>query len=123
MADTLSPDPREGKLPAWARELLARERRARKDAEALALRATLATRPSESAAILDRFDDHPIGLGREPRIAFRVPFAGFHPEDSFIEVRQLGDRPGINLHATGEIVVRTSSINSLNVVPWPGRRG
>lgn len=119
MADTLPPDPREAKLPAWARDLLDRERRARKRAEDLAQRAALATEPTESAAILDRFDDTPIGLGREPRIAFRVPFPGFHREMSFIEVRPLHDRPGINLHASAEIVCRTRAINSVDVVPWP----
>jgi hypothetical protein len=119
MTDAIAPDPREEKLPAWARDLLARERRARQAAEAQTFRATLATKPTESGALLDRFDDLPIGLGPDPRIAFRVPFPGYADDMSFIEVRLLHDRPGINIHAADEIVCRGRSINSVDVVPWP----
>src|ERR1041384_1213990 len=74
MTNELTPDPRESKLPAWAQDLLQRERQARKAAQALAESAALATKPDESGAVLDRYDEIPIGLGADPRVAFRVPF-------------------------------------------------
>lgn len=117
--DVPQSDPREAKLPAWARELIERERRARENAQRLAERAALATKPSESTALLDRFDDVPIGLGVDPRIAFRVPFPGFRPEMSFIEIRQLNDRPGLYVSAVDEIVTRNRAINAIEIVPWP----
>lgn len=122
MTDQLAPDPREAKLPAWAQQLLERERRARQEAQALATRAALATSPTESGVILDRFDDIPIGLGKEPRIAFRVPFPGYRPGTSFIEVRLLEDRAGLYIYAPAEIVMRSRAVNAIEIVPWPEAR-
>lgn len=117
-------DDREDRLPAWARGVIEGLRRRVTSAEDSARRASLATDPAGSAAILDRFDDPDrlIGLGAEPRIAFRVAFPGYRPEMSFIEVRPLNCREGINLHATDEIVCRQRSINSVDVVPWPSNK-
>lgn len=112
------PDPREARLPAWARELIKRERRLRQDAQRVAEDAALATRPEASGAILDRFADLPIGPGEHPQVSFRTDFPGFPPGMGFIDVRTT-DR-GLYVNAVGEIVVRQSSINALHIVPWPG---
>lgn len=115
----MTEDPREGKLPAWARQLLHDLRRRTRDAERLAERASLSTSPETSAAVLDRFDDRLIGLGEDPRVAFRVPFEGYRLENSFIEVRRMHDGAGIYVHATDEIICRQQSINAVRIVPWP----
>lgn len=115
----MTEDPREAKLPAWARQLLHDLRRQTREAERLAERASLSTSPETSGALLDRFDDHLIGLGEDPRIAFRVPFEGYRPESSFIEVRRMHDGAGIYVHATDEIICRQQSINAVRIVPWP----
>jgi hypothetical protein len=117
-----SGDPREQKLPAWARDLLATERRLRRAAEQVAAEAALATKPAESGALLDRYADVPIGLGADPRVAFRVPFPGYRVDMSFIEIRLLHSGPGITIHATDEIVCRQRAINAVDVVPWPNNK-
>lgn len=55
-------DPREERLPRWARDALARMRRRVEDAERLATEARLATSPCESDTLLDPLK-HEIGLG------------------------------------------------------------
>jgi len=111
------PDPREEKLPAWARQLIGTERRLRRDAQRHAERAALATAPEQSGAILDRFSDLPIGLGEHPQVSFRMAFPGYSKPMQFIDVR-MSER-GLYLNAADEIVVRQSSINALTVVRWP----
>jgi hypothetical protein len=111
-------DDREGKLPAWARQLLATMRRRVAEAEALAAAAQLATAPDESDALLDRYG-RTVGLGHNPQVDFRVTFPGHGRENGWISIRQLGDRPGLYVHGSDEIVTRNRSINAIEVVPWP----
>lgn len=114
-------DPREERLPKWARDLLATERRERKNAEELAAAQRLASPLDESDALLDRYGNT-VGLGRDPQVSYRVPFPGFSPDSGFITVRQLGgDYPGLYVHATAEIVTRNRAINAIEIVPWPGQ--
>lgn len=121
--DPMVPDEREAKLPVWARTLLDSLRRRTRQAERLAARAALDTDPDGSGAILDRFADHPIGLGDLPQVSFRVPFPR-HPE-GFIEVGQIvgkgGIVGGITIHASEEVVCRPRATNAIEVVPWPKR--
>lgn len=119
MLSDQQPDPREAKLPAWARQLIERERRLRRDAQRHAEAAQLATSPDASGAILDRFSDLPIGLGDSPQVSFRMAFPGFSPHMCFIDVR-MTDR-GLYINAADEIVVRQSSINAMTIVRWPGK--
>jgi hypothetical protein len=115
---------REDNLPVWARNLVEQLRKRVVEAEDSARRASLSTDPVGSAAILDRYDDPDrlIGLGENPRIAFRVAFPGYRESMSFIEVRPLNGREGITLHAADEIVCRQRAINSVDVVPWPSNK-
>ena len=68
----VDPDPREERLPRWARDLLdnmrMRVRRAEADAEA----ALLATNAEGSDTQIYRFTDEPVGLGIGPTIEFRL---------------------------------------------------
>lgn len=105
----------------WARELIDRERRARRRAEAFAEQASLSTSPEESAAVMDRYGDRVLGLGISPQVSFRVAFPHFARDMSFIDVRPIEGEAGIRLHATSEIVVRSSAINAMDIVPWPNR--
>lgn len=63
-------DPREAKLPAWARDMLSRARIRVRDAEALAEAARLDSAPGDSPIVLDHRGPHgesqPIGLGPRP---------------------------------------------------------
>jgi hypothetical protein len=65
-------DERESRLPRWAQETIRNLRRERDDARKRAEEARLATRPADSDALLDYYDDIPIGLGRRP-VYFQLP--------------------------------------------------
>src|SRR5690349_8692354 len=111
-------DDREPKLPAWARGLLDTMRRRVAEAEAVAAAAQLATAPDESDALLDRFG-RTVGLGRNPQVDFRVAFPGHGRETGWVSIRSLGDRPGLYVHGSDEIVTRNRAINAIEIVPWP----
>lgn len=115
-------DEREPKLPAWARELLATMRRRVYEAEAIADAAQLATAPSESDAVLDRYG-RTVGLGERAQVDFRVAFPGHKRDQGWISIRSLGDRPGLYVHGSAEIITRNRAINAIEVVPWPRERG
>ena len=74
-----APDPREAKLPAWARTLLEDTRRdaARaldlaEHAQHHARRALLETGPTRCDTLLDPYGEAPIGLGDSPTVHFRT---------------------------------------------------
>lgn len=68
----IEPDPREEKLPRWARDLLSNMRSRVQRAEADADAALLATRPAESSTVLYRYGDRDVGLGDDPTVQFRL---------------------------------------------------
>ena len=66
----LKKDPREDKLPAWAKEKLREARYAARTQHERAETARLATNPHESDVVMAPFDDTPIGLGTHNPIRF-----------------------------------------------------
>ncbi|MCX2949901.1 hypothetical protein [Lentzea sp. NEAU-D7] len=80
IAELVTRDPREDRLPRWVQVKLERLRdsariaaREVEYADRRAAEARLDTRPEESDAILVAASDEiPIGLGKEPRIRFRA---------------------------------------------------
>ena len=109
MTGTAPVDPREPKLPVWARDIIADLRyelgRARSDAEA----ARLLTSPDESDTVVQAPGGLPIGLGNGPTVTFRLPTftAGWERE---IRVRVEGDRLDV-MSVGGGIDVRPRSGN------------
>ena len=69
---SIDPDPREEKLPRWARDLLDNMRHRVARAEADADAALLATSPDESSTVLYRDGDSDVGLGDDPTVQFRL---------------------------------------------------
>ncbi|MEV0267700.1 hypothetical protein AB0H43_02905 [Hamadaea sp. NPDC050747] len=68
----MSYDPREGKLPKWAQDLLADLRRKVEDAETRAEEARYATDPEGSDAVLYPHADVPVGLGDHAQVRFKL---------------------------------------------------
>ena len=64
-------DPREARLPRWAQEKIRNLRRERNDAVKRADEVRRATDPADSNALLDYYDEIPIGLGNRP-VWFRL---------------------------------------------------
>lgn len=63
MPDPMTPDPREAKLPAWARDRFDDLRRAVREANRERDEAIVSTKPGESDAVID------VGLGNARRLA------------------------------------------------------
>jgi len=116
----LPTDPREAKLPAWARELLDRTRHIAKTASDIATEAINETDVATARVVLD-----PLGLGagvpnsiRE--IGFRVPVPG-HPKwkDTFITVRSMldadGNPNGIDVRGDSALIIRPWVTNSVKI--------
>lgn len=119
-------DPREAKLPAWARELLDRTRHIAKTAAKIATEAINKTDVETARVVLD-----PLGLGagvpnsvRE--IGFRVPVPG-HPawKDAFIAVRptldENGSPTGIEVRGDAALIIRPWVTNAVKITH--GERG
>jgi hypothetical protein len=116
----LPTDPREAKLPAWARELLDRTRHIATTAIDIATEAINETDIATARVVLD-----PLGLGagvpnsvRE--IGFRVPVPG-HPnwENTFITVRPTldadGNPSGIDVRGDTALIIRPWVTNSVKI--------
>lgn len=116
----LPTDPREAKLPAWARELLDRTRHIATTASTIAAEAINETDIETARVVLD-----PLGLGagvpnsiRE--IGFRVPVPG-HPKwkDTFISVRSTldadGNPNGIDVRGDTALIIRPWVTNSVKI--------
>lgn len=85
------PDPREARLPAWARELLAAYRREAERAVRANEEARLATAPEESDAVLAPYSEPPIGLGRNALVRFLLSPEEEDPTD-YVDVRVVRER-------------------------------
>ena len=65
-------DPREAKLPVWARKHIESLRRRVEDAESDRDAALLATDPAGSDTVLDAYAAIPVGLGKGTIVRFRL---------------------------------------------------
>ena len=105
----LDVDPREEKLPAWAREKLKEARRVAVIARREADEARLATNPDDTDVIIGRWNAIPIGLPPGERVRFIV---GPNRSHDWIEVHTDGDRievtgdRALNVHPRVSNVVR-----------------
>jgi hypothetical protein len=68
----IDPDPREEKLPRWARDLLDNMRRRVERAETTAEATRLATKPDETDTVINRYGDEPVGLPPGCSVEFRL---------------------------------------------------
>jgi hypothetical protein len=103
-------DPREGKLPQWAQRKLADSRRAVQFATEQAQEARLATKPSETDTVVDRYADIPIGLPKGCRVRYRT---GPHDLSDYFEIRADGN--GVEVHAGGPMVILPQVTNVLRL--------
>lgn len=107
-------DPREAKLPVWARDVLRACRRAATEAQAAARDARLSTNPDESRAVMDLHGDVPVGLGEHPDVSFMVP--GRHRADSYISVRHDRQHPErLRIMGAESVMIRLDSSNTFTV--------
>lgn len=111
---SIDPDPREGKLPRWARELLDNMRRRVQTAEATAEAARLDTKPEESTAVLYRYGDRDIGLGDDPTVQFRLGDQHRHYIQCRVD-RRLPYGPHVYLSGGDSIRFEPVSSNAIRV--------
>lgn len=103
--DALEPDAREPKLPKWAQDLLAQQRRVLQRLHAYAVEAQLATEPNDSDAVLRPYGEPqlglgPIGLGRHVSVRFLLAPTPGHPEP-YVDLRLEDNRQALRV-MTGE---------------------
>jgi len=87
----MTTDPREAKLPVWARKHIETLRRQAHDAQIERDDARLATNPAESNTVLCAYSDIPIGLGKSPTVRFRL---GESDRELYADARVEQDRDG-----------------------------
>jgi hypothetical protein len=104
------PDPREGRLPAWAQRKLDSARHLVRVAQEQAEAARLATKPDETDTIVDRYADIPIGLPKGCRVRYRT---GPHDLSDYFEIRADGN--GVEVHAGGPMIVIPQVTNVLRL--------
>lgn len=113
-------DPREVKLPAWARDMIDNARRRVKEAEKSAQEARLATGPDESDMLVDRYDQTPIGLGKRPTV--RVVL-GRKPDGEvirWIDIRLTESRKSIEVMGSTTLRVTPQVTNVIAVTAMEG---
>lgn len=108
----MSADPREQRLPVWAQTELTNLRRKLADAEKRAEETRLATNPAESDALLDYYDDIPIGLGKGKSVWFIVGQDQFG-RDKHVYCRV--ERDLLLVHGSEQINVQPSSGNVVQI--------
>ncbi len=100
-------DPREDKLPVWAREMLADARCRTTEAEAKAEALRQETRPDESNTIIRSSYGKEIGLGKSPRVVFKIPVPPgerWVDHHDYVEAR-LDEFGRLVLHGGSQLVV------------------
>lgn len=103
-------DPREDKLPVWAQDRMNRLRRLALEAQAAAGDARLATDPEGSHAVMDRWGEVPVGLGKDPEVTFRLEGG------ESVTIRRLRQDPRLlEIHGDGALVFRPWATNSVRV--------
>lgn len=105
-------DPREEKLPVWAKTLLVNMRQRVENAESRAEEARLATDPAGSDTLIHFYDDVPIGLGRGERVRFLPGGPGDQLAWVNVRVRRSGD---IEVMASHMLTVRPEATNVVAV--------
>lgn len=107
-------DPREEKLPKWAREEFARLRRRTADAERDAETARLATDPADSDTLIEPYEPVPVGLGNGTPVRFLLG-------DDYVDVRVKRDSSGTyaEVMAGERVSVRPQSSNVVQLWPVP----
>ncbi|GAB3847354.1 hypothetical protein GCM10029963_28700 [Micromonospora andamanensis] len=112
------PDPREAKLPRWARDEMARLRKVADqceariaEAERQAERARLATDPDGSDTVLEPYGDE-IGLGNGKRVRFRLPGRDRLRQWVDVRVTRYGT---VELMGGDALTLHPSASNVLNV--------
>lgn len=113
-ATTAAVDPREEKLPKWAREEFARLRRRTADAERDAEVARLATSASESDTLIEPYEPVPVGLGNGTLVRFLLG-------DDHVDVRVKRESWGTyaEVMAGERVSVRPQSSNVVQLWPVP----
>lgn len=105
----LTPDPREGKLPQWAQEKLRRTRAMTEDARKTAKEAVQATRPEESAIVLNPYQEHGgIGIADE-----RSTLRFWLSKDAYVDIQTRNGR--LVLHGSDPLVMFATASNSFRV--------
>lgn len=112
-----TPDPREEKLPMWARTLLNEQRRVVRECWSYANRTVLATHPDESTAVLHPYGEPtlglpPVGLGAHAQVRFRLPSREDY-RAPYVDVRVWGDH--LELRSGDRLAMRPISGNSVNL--------
>lgn len=113
----MSPTPEQiARLPKWARDHLDRLDRRVRDAERVRDEAVLATHPDDSDAVLRPNSDYPVGLGRRPRVRFRL---GEEERWEYVDVTVQTDvvtgRRYLELHGGSALALRPQVTNVLHV--------
>lgn len=111
MSTETAVDPREDKLPKWAREELHELRRRTREAEKLAEDARLATDPDSVDTLLMRGIREPIGLGTGPTVRFRLGDG----RGEFIDVRYDSRAELVYMHGDSGIAVLPRATNAIAV--------
>jgi hypothetical protein len=118
--DPMKPDPREAKLPLWAKTMLGDLRRRTMNAEKDRDDARLATKPDESDAIMDPYDAIPIGLGSKPKVTFILRRDDAGEPVSTVDVRLSRDYPNsLELLGSSSLNIRPQVTNVIQV--WTTR--
>jgi hypothetical protein len=111
------PDPREEKLPAWARRQLAALRAEATHERAVAAvavedakRVRQGTNPDESSAILHPYDEVPVGLGPDARVRFKL---GPH---NWIDVRVTDNGKAVDVTGGRTLIIRPQCGNVITIV-------
>lgn len=108
-------DPREEKLPVWAKELLKLARRRTRDAEATAEAARLDTDPGGCDLLLDRYGarSEPIGLGDRARVIAVVDRYSSGEPRNYIEFSAV--EGGAEIRASHTLRIEPSASNAVSV--------
>ncbi|MDG4825994.1 hypothetical protein O7635_29445 [Asanoa sp. WMMD1127] len=120
---SIEPDPREERLPKWARDRMAYYRRLATTAEArvnaakaYAEGARDGTKPGETDTVLDPYDPHPIGLKPGTRVRFKVDL-GLPPKMAdrigYVDITARGGH--VELMAGGPMTLHPQVSNVLHV--------
>lgn len=114
----IEPDPREEKLPRWARELLGNMRLRVEHAERDAQQALLATRPDETDTVVYRYGDEPIGLTPGATVQFQLGPNERKHSYNYIQCRVETDTTGTYLHVIGggALSFRPKSSNHAHII-------
>lgn len=110
----VDPDPREAKLPRWARDLLSNMRLRVERAERTAEAARLATKPDETDTVLYRYGDEEVGLAPGSTVQFRI---GSNRRD-YVGCRIHRDSRGARLDLIGGDSIRITphSSNHISII-------